>query len=139
MIVLKPDHVRSAAELGERWWAPVFGPPSIESRLGEETDFRGFDPGDELPGGLLALDDRRGRNERPVYLPEQQALVFADGMTAGRDGLLRVWHTERLDGTLSALRNLLELPFTQVCVSHGEPVHDRAAFEAALEREPYRP
>jgi hypothetical protein len=31
----------------------------------------------------------------------------------------------------------LKLPFEHVLVSHGAPVHDRAAFEAALEREPW--
>lgn len=35
------------------------------------------------------------------------------------------------------LRALLELPFERVLVSHGEPVHARADFEAALERPPY--
>ena len=38
---------------------------------------------------------------------------------------------------LAALRALLDLPFEHVLVSHGEPVHDRAAFEAALEGEPW--
>ena len=42
----------------------------------------------------------------------------------------RRWHEERV---LPALRQLLELPFERVIVSHGEPVHDRAAFERALE------
>ena len=54
------------------------------------------------------------------------------------DGVLRVWatpwHEQRV---LPALRELLELPFEHVIVSHGEPVHDRPAFEAALEREPW--
>ena len=43
------------------------------------------------------------------------------------------WHEERV---LPALRKLLELPFELVIVSHGEPVHGRAAFEQALERPP---
>jgi hypothetical protein len=38
---------------------------------------------------------------------------------------------------LPALRALLELPFEHVLVSHGEPVHSRAGFEAALERDPW--
>ena len=38
---------------------------------------------------------------------------------------------------LPALRALLDLPFEHVLVSHGEPVHTRADFEAALEREPW--
>jgi hypothetical protein len=33
---------------------------------------------------------------------------------------------------------MLELPFDRVLVSHGEPVHSRAEFEAALAREPWR-
>jgi glyoxylase-like metal-dependent hydrolase (beta-lactamase superfamily II) len=68
---------------------------------------------------------------------EQRALVFADALTAP-GGELRVWatpwHQER---ALPALRALLELPFEHVIVSHGEPVHTRAAYERALERTPW--
>jgi hypothetical protein len=32
---------------------------------------------------------------------------------------------------------MLEFPFEHVIVSHGEPVHDRAAFERALELSPF--
>jgi glyoxylase-like metal-dependent hydrolase (beta-lactamase superfamily II) len=64
-------------------------------------------------------------------------LVFADALTAP-GGELRVWatpwHRER---ALPALRALLELPFEQVIVSHGEPVHDRAAYERALDLPPW--
>jgi hypothetical protein len=35
------------------------------------------------------------------------------------------------------LRALLELPFEHVLVAHGEPVHTRSDFMAALEREPW--
>jgi hypothetical protein len=63
--------------------------------------------------------------------------VFADAMTAP-DGVLRVWatpwHEQR---TLPAMRAMLALDFEHVLVSHGEPVHARAEFEAALEREPW--
>jgi len=83
------------------------------------------------------LYDGRGRNETPLWVPDQRALVFADALTAPR-GELRVWgtpwHEKRV---LPALRELLELPFEHVIVSHGEPVHDRAAFEQALERAPW--
>jgi glyoxylase-like metal-dependent hydrolase (beta-lactamase superfamily II) len=93
-----------------------------------------------LPGCLVALFDGRGGVERPVYLPEQRAIVFADGMTAPKSagGLLRVWWTPVLERrALPAFRALLDLPFERVLVSHGEPVHTRADFEAALEREPW--
>jgi hypothetical protein len=35
------------------------------------------------------------------------------------------------------LRELLELPFEHVIVSHGEPVHTRAAYERALGLSPW--
>lgn len=54
------------------------------------------------------------------------------------DGVLRVWWTPVIERrTLPALRAMLELPIELVLVSHGEPVHTRADFEAALEREPW--
>ena len=63
--------------------------------------------------------------------------MFADALTA-LGGELQVWttpwHEERV---LPALHALLELPFEHVIVSHGEPVHDRSAYERALERPPW--
>ena len=137
IVVLKPDHVRDV-DLFVRWYgADAYGPWLFWPGDVPRTELRPIEPGSSLPGGLVALDDGRGRMETPLYLPEQRALVFADGMTAP-DGVLRVWstpwHEQRV---LPALRELLELPFETVIVSHGVPVHDRRAFEAALEREPW--
>ena len=64
-------------------------------------------------------------------------LVFADGLTAPEGELVvwwTPWHEKRV---LPALRELLDLPFERVIVSHGEPAHDRPAFERALARPPY--
>jgi glyoxylase-like metal-dependent hydrolase (beta-lactamase superfamily II) len=136
-VVLKPDHVRDVDVFVRRYGARAFGPVLFFRHDVPETELAELQPGDELPGGALALYDGRGRNETPLFLPEQRALVFADGLTAP-GGELRVWvtgwHEERV---LPALRELLELPFELVLVSHGEPVHNRAAFEEALEREPW--
>jgi glyoxylase-like metal-dependent hydrolase (beta-lactamase superfamily II) len=137
IVVLKPDHVRDVDLFARRYDAQAFGPELFFPDNVPETKLEPVHPGDELPGGLVALFDGRGRNETPLWLPEQRALVFADGLTAP-GGELRVWatpwHEER---ALPALRRLLELPFELVIVSHGEPVHDRAAFERALERNPW--
>jgi hypothetical protein len=135
--VLKPDHIRDV-DLFVRWYgARAFGPQHYWRGDVPKTELAPLRPGDELPGGLRALADGRGMLETPLYLPEQRALVFADGLTAPH-GELRVWatpwHEQR---TLPALRQLLALPFELVLVSHGEPVHARADFEAALEREPW--
>lgn len=136
-IILKPDHVRDV-DLFVRWYGVralgsyLFWPDDVP-----RTELEPVRPGDRLPGGLEALFDGRGAMETPVFLPEQRALVFADGMTAP-GGVLRAWatpwHEQR---TLPALRALLEFPFEHVLVSHGEPVHTRADYEAALERDPW--
>ena len=137
VVILKPDHVRDV-DLFVRWYgARAFGPQLYWRDDVPNTELEAVFPGHELPGGLLALDDGRRAMETPVYLPEQRALVFADGLTAP-GGELCVWYTPwHEQRVLPALRDLLELPFEHVLVSHGEPVHTRAGFEAALEREPW--
>ena len=136
-VVLKPDHMRSVDLFVRRYGIPAFGPDVFHRGDVPETELEWIGPGSELPGGFVALHDGRGRNETPVWAPEQRALVFADALTE-RGGTLRVWatpwHEERV---LPALRALLELPFEHVIVAHGEPVHDRAAFERALELPPF--
>ena len=136
-VILKPDHVRDV-DLFARWYGcRAFGPSLFWPDDVPATRLEAIHPGSKLPGGLLACHDGRGMQETPLYLPEQRALVFADGLTAP-DGVLRAWSTPWHEArVLPALRELLELPFETVIVSHGEPVHDRAAFEAALEREPW--
>lgn len=133
LVVLKPDHVRDVDRFERRYGAPAFGPSLFWPHDVPDTDLEPIEPGSELPGGLIAQYDGRGRNETPLWLPEQRTLVFADALAA-TGGELRVWstpwHEER---SLPALRALLELPFERVIVAHGEPVHDRAAYERALE------
>jgi glyoxylase-like metal-dependent hydrolase (beta-lactamase superfamily II) len=137
VVVLKPDHVRDVDLFVRRYGARGFGPDLFFPHDVPETELEPVYPESVLPGGLLALYDGRGRNETPLWLPEQRALVFADALTAPAGELLvwaTPWHEER---ALPSLRRLLELPFEIVLVSHGEPVHDRAAYERALERPPW--
>jgi glyoxylase-like metal-dependent hydrolase (beta-lactamase superfamily II) len=137
VVILKPDHIRDVDVFVRRYGARAFGPRLFWRDDIPETELEPIEPGDKLPGGLVALYDGRGRNETPVWLPEQRAIVFADALTAP-GGTLRVWatpwHEERV---LPALRALLELPFEHVIVSHGDPVHTRVAYERALEIPPW--
>jgi hypothetical protein len=137
-VVLKPDHVRDVDLFVQRYGSRAFGPDLFFRGDAPETELEWIGEGSELPGGLVALHDGRGRNETPLWLPEQRTIVFADALTAP-DGELRVWwtpwHEKRV---LPALRELLDLPVESVIVAHGEPVHDRAAFERALELPPLR-
>jgi glyoxylase-like metal-dependent hydrolase (beta-lactamase superfamily II) len=137
VVILKPDHVRDVDLFVQRYGARAFGPRLFFRDDVPDTELEPIESGSELPGGLLALYDGRERMETPLWLPEQNALVFADALTAP-EGELVVWnsvaHEQR---ALPALRALLELPFEHVVVAHGEPVHDRAAYERALELPPY--
>jgi hypothetical protein len=138
VLILKPDHVRDVDLFVQRYGARAFGPGVFHRQDIPETDLEEIWPTLELPGGLVALHDGRGRNETPLWLPEQRTIVFADGMTAPHGELL-VWGTPWHEvSVLPALRALLDLPFERVIVSLGEPVHDRKAFEHALERPPWK-
>ena len=142
----KPPRSRSSSSptMSATWisWSSATAPAlSAHGSSGRQnvpqTELEAVQPGTELPGGLVALHDGRGRMETPLWLPEQRAVVFADALTAPEGDLLvggTPWHEERV---LPALRALLDLPFETVIVSHGKPVHDRAAFERALERPPH--
>jgi len=137
VVVLKPDHVRDVDLFVRRYGVRAFGPSLFWRDDIPETDLEPIEPGSQLPGHLVALYDGRGRNETPLWLSEKRTLVFADGLIE-RSGELRVWwtpwHEQRV---LPALRALLDLPFERVIVSHGEPVHDRASFERALDLLPW--
>jgi hypothetical protein len=138
-VVLKPPHVRDVDLFVERYGAHAFGPSLFSPQDVPKTPLEPVEPDTVLPGGLVALYDGRGRMETPLWLPEQRALVFADALTAPEGELLvgeTPWHEERV---LPALRALLDLPFEHVVVSHSNaaPVHDRAAFEQALELPPH--
>ncbi|WP_458206694.1 hypothetical protein [Haladaptatus sp. NG-SE-30] len=139
LAVLKPDHVRDVDLFKRRYDVRAFGPELFWRDNIPETDLEPVYPNSELPGGLLAQYDGRWRKETPLWVPERRTLVVADALTE-RDGELRVWwtpwHDER---ALPALRSLLDLPFQYVIISHGEPVHDRAAYERALELPPWAP
>jgi hypothetical protein len=137
-VVLKPDHVRDVDVFVRRYGATAYGPWLYWRDDIPETLLEPVQPDDRLPGGMVALYDGRGRNETPLWLPEQRALVFADALTAPDRTLLvwgSPWHEQRV---LPALQAMLDLPFEHVIVAHGEPVHDRAAFERALELPPFQ-
>jgi glyoxylase-like metal-dependent hydrolase (beta-lactamase superfamily II) len=138
ILVLKPDHVRNVDFFVGRYGVRAFGPEFYNRDDIPETELEPILPGNTLPGGLVALYDGRGRNETPIWIPEHRTIVFADALTAPEGDLLvwwTPWHQER---ALPALRALLELPFERVIVSHGKPVHDRKAYERALELLPWK-
>ncbi len=115
----------------------AYGPRLFFRGDAPKTELHYIDPGTALPGNAHALYDGRGRNETPLWFPQQRTIVFADALNA-LNGELRIWstpwHEER---ALPALQALLDLPFERIIVSHGDPVHSRAEYEAALTRPPF--
>jgi hypothetical protein len=137
IVIVKPDHVRDVGLFAHWYGIPAHGPWLFWKDDTPNIELEPMLVGEEVPGGLRPLHDGRGGMEKPIWLPEQRAIVFADGLTAP-GGTLRVWwHPAHELTVLPALRAMLELPFEHVLVSHGEPVHTRAEFEAALDREPW--
>lgn len=135
-VVLKPDHVRSVDLFVERYGIAAYGPDVFNKDDVPDTDLIFIYPSYVLPGGLIALYDGRARNETPLWLPEHETIVFSDALTA-LGGELRIWATPWHEvRALPALQAMLDLPFSRIIVSHGDPVHTRAGFEKALEREP---
>ena len=135
-VVIKPDHLRSVDAFVGRYRCRAYGPRLFHRDDIPRTDLEPVDHGDTLPGGLVALYDGRSRSETPLWLPEQRTIVFADALTT-LGGKLQVWGTPPGVDPLPSLRALLRLPFKRVIVSHGEPLHDRAEYERALDRPPF--
>jgi len=137
-VVLKPDHVRDVDRVVARYGCPAYGPDLFFKDDLPETDLIPLHPGQRLPGGLQAHQDGRYHHETPLWLPHHRTMVLADALTE-REGALRVWSMPwDEEAPRRALRRLLALPLERVIVSHGEPIHDRAAFERALEAPPFR-
>jgi glyoxylase-like metal-dependent hydrolase (beta-lactamase superfamily II) len=134
-----PDHVlvtvywhgRASAVAGaQRVWASTRSAGPLRNREIPVTD--AFREGDELPGGIVAIQTPRAA-EVVYWLPDQKALVVGDvllGAGAKPDAT-----TERLrlcperwlgvathDDLREALAPLLDLQIESVLVSHGEPV-----------------
>ena len=101
LVVLKPDHVRDVDLFARRYGTRAFGPFLFWRDNIPDTELEPIQLGSELPGGLVALYDGRGRAETPLWLPEQRALVFADAPTAPA-GELRVWSTPLARGACTS-------------------------------------
>jgi hypothetical protein len=110
-VVLKPDHVRDIDLFVRRYECRAYGPWLFERQNIPETELEPIEPGSELPGGLRALYDGRGRNEAPLWLPEHRTLVFADGVALARLGLgLSSSSSRRVKPLLSAQSPLRARP-----------------------------
>src|SRR6266852_5971528 len=75
IVVLKPDHVRDVDLFVHRYKVRAFGPRLFFRDDIPETKLEPIQPGSQLPGGIVALYDGRGREETPLWLPELRELL----------------------------------------------------------------
>jgi len=117
-------------------WRELFGCQILCNRAGlhEFTggeQVSGFDPGDELPGGIVA--ERVGvlcPDETALSIPAHGALLIADAVVRAGGGLLGFVPDSLMDdpaetkrGMLAALARLLdELEFEHLLLAHGGPL-----------------
>jgi hypothetical protein len=92
-----------------------------------------FEPGDELPGGVIAYEVAAiCPDETALFIPAHRALACADGVVrwAGEDELsfvpdhLMDAPEQTKAGLRDAYGRLLELDFDHLLLAHGEPVVD---------------
>jgi hypothetical protein len=125
-------HYRDTGELVETFRCSVHGPSSGLHEFTHGEPVQGYDPGDELPGGVVAREvDAISPDETALHLTEHRALVLADGVVQWEPGGPLAFVPDPLMGDdpeavkvglTAALRRLLRLDFDHLLLAHGEPV-----------------
>ena len=139
--VLKPDHLRDAAEIAHAYGGRVVTNAAVASLLHPTVPFSVLEPGEPLADGARLFEDGRGRGETPLWLPTHGAIAFADAVRGDPAGGLRVWSYPpgREEATRAALEVIAALEPDLVLVGHGDPVvsDGAAALREALRRPPW--
>jgi hypothetical protein len=128
-------HYREADRFAERFGCSVYCNRLGLHEFSEGEAVQGFDIGDSLPGGAIAVElDAICPDDTCLYMPQRQAIVLADGVVRGgpdaQDGPLGFVPDSLMDdppgttrGLLSACSTLLEeLDFSHILLAHGRPV-----------------
>lgn len=128
-------HLRQSNLFIERFGCSVHCNAAGLHEFSDGPEVAGFEPGEELPGGLLACAvGAICPDETALHLPAQRALVIADGIVrggpAGGGGPLGFVPDSLMDdppgtkrGLLAAYERLLaELDFEHLLLAHGGPV-----------------
>jgi hypothetical protein len=152
ILITIPYHVRSSeqirATLANQVETTIWGHPACAKRLESTDGFKAFEPGDALPGDIIAHRiSKPRRHETPLHVPSHRALVFGDAV-AEVGGRLRVWSDRNVDADVTSfykdrfnptLEPLLDLDFDRVLVTHGQPVlsDGRKQLKSALRSKPW--
>lgn len=129
-------HLRESARFVERFGCSVLcNRAGLHEFADGEVAVAGFDPGDRLPGGVIAAEmGAICPDDAALYLPHARALELADGIVRGGEpgagGPLGFVPDSLMDdppatkrGLLASCERLLgELDFDSLLLAHGGPV-----------------
>lgn len=128
-------HHRHAGAIADAFGCPILAPRAGMHEFDPEQDVQPFDFGDELPGGVRAIEiGGICPDETAFHIPSSRAVLFADAIIDGRmhggDHALRFVADGLMDDPeqtkaqlLDAVRRVLaELHFDHVLMAHGMPL-----------------
>jgi hypothetical protein len=135
IVLSNRHHYRDSARFVEQFASPVYCCRSGLHEFTHDEPVTGFDPGDRLPGGLVAYEvGGLCPDETALYLPARRAVAFADGVVRGgprgHAGALGFVPDALMDDPPATKRNLLaafarmlrDLDFEHVLLAHGGPL-----------------
>ncbi|HEX4110219.1 MAG TPA: MBL fold metallo-hydrolase [Solirubrobacteraceae bacterium] len=135
VVLSNRHHYRDAGRFAERFGATVHAPRSGLHEFTNREAVTGYDPGQALPGGIVAFEiGGLCPDETALYLTEQRAVLFADGVVRGdlhsESGPLGFVPDALMDDPPATKRALLnaferaleELEFEHVLLAHGGAV-----------------
>ncbi len=132
IVLSNRHHYRQSGELAARYGCPVLCVAAGMHEFTHGEPVTAFEPGDTLPGGLLAFEiGGICPDDMALYLAPARAIWFADGLVrGGPDGELGFVPDGLMDEPPETKRRLLEsferalreLEFEHVLLAHGGPV-----------------
>ena len=134
VLLTNRHHYRSSGEVAGRFGATVRCARSGLHEFTHGEQVEPFDPGDELPGGIVVHDvGAICPDEMALHVPGRDALALADGAVRSEDGGPLVFVPDKLmdepertkAGLRTAYRRLAEeLDFRHLLLAHGAPFVD---------------
>jgi hypothetical protein len=145
VLLTNRHHYRHAGRFAERFGATVHVNRAGLHDFGPDRPVEPFDPGDELPGGVLAVGiGAICPDESALLLRAHAAVALADGLIRHPpDGPLGFVPDSLMDdpertrrGLVAAYRDLLGMDWDTLLLAHGDPIvgTGRAAMEEAIGR-----
>ncbi len=130
VLLTNRHHYRSSGEFAERFGASVHCSRHGLHEFTHGETIEPFDPGDELPGGVVAHEvGAICPDESALHVPAHRALALADGAVRWEPGGPLVFVPDYLmdepeetkEGLRESYRQIAALDFDHLLLAHGEP------------------